>query len=101
MVQSLNIELTPADIMVLTDLIYEQAPRLWINGEWYCPNSLEPDSETSRLVQSYYDSARNDQAAAESLAPRESLAQEHRSEKNHQCDAQLVDRRDSRRWPNL
>src|ERR1700728_90790 len=101
MIQSLAIELTAADIVVLTDLIYEQAPGLWINGEWYCPGCLEANSELARLIESYYDGARNDQAAAESLAPGESLAQEHRAEKNHQCDAQLVDRCDSRGGSNL
>ena len=63
MVQSIDIELTAADIVVLTDLIYEQAPRLCINGEWYHPNCLPSHSELARLVQSDYDSARNDQCS--------------------------------------
>jgi len=34
MVQSFEIELTAADIVTLTDLIYEQVPRPWIDGAW-------------------------------------------------------------------
>lgn len=95
MVQSIDIELTAADIVVLTDLIYEQAPRLCIDGEWYHPHCLAPHSELARLVQSDYHGARNDQAAAESLAPGEFFTQEHRPKKNYQYYAQLVDRCDS------
>lgn len=87
MIQSLEIELTANDIVILTDLIYEQAPRLWIEGEWYCPHCLESNSNALDLIQSYYNSARNDEATAESFAPCESLAKEYRAAQDYERDA--------------
>jgi len=94
-----EIELSAAEIMILTDLIYEQAPRLWSDGEWYCPVLLEWDSMA--LIQSYYDCARNDEAAAESLTRSKPLAKEQCSEQDYQRHAQLVDGSDSRSRPDL
>jgi len=87
MIQSLEIELTASDIVILTDLIYEQIPRLWIEGEWYCPHGLESNSNVLDLIQSYYNSACNDEAAAESLAPCESLAKEYRAAQDYEYNA--------------
>ena len=102
MVQLQEIELTAADIVILTDLIYEQAPQLWIDGgEWRSPQWLESNSHALGLIQSHYDNARNDEPAADSLAPGESLSQENCAEENYQHYAQFVDGRYSRCGSNL
>jgi hypothetical protein len=41
MAQSLEIELTAADIRILIGLIYDGVPRIWLGGEWGCPHCLE------------------------------------------------------------
>ena len=41
MIQSLELELTAADIVALTDLIYEEAPHFWRDGEWFYPQTYE------------------------------------------------------------
>jgi hypothetical protein len=41
MAQSFEIELTAADIRILTGLIYDGVPRIWLGGEWGCPHCLE------------------------------------------------------------
>ncbi len=101
MVQLLEIELSAADIVILTDLIYEQLPQLWMDGEWYCPQCLDSNSNALGLIQSYYDSACNDEAAADGFAPGESLSQKYCAEQDYQHDAQFVDGRDSRGRSNL
>lgn len=47
-----EIELTAAEIVILTDLIYEQAPQIWSDGEWCClqPVEFESGAETLMLV---------------------------------------------------
>jgi hypothetical protein len=97
----LEIELTAIDIVILSDLIYEQVARLWMNGEWCYPRGMESNVYTAGLNQSYYDGARNDKAAANGFPPRESLAQEYRAEQDHEHHTQFIDRSYSGSRANL
>ena len=101
MVQLLEIELSAIEVVILTDLIYEQAPQFWVDGEWYSPHCLESNSNGMRLIQNYYDRSCNDEATAHGLAPSESLTQEYCAEQDYQRDAQFVDRRHARCGTNL
>jgi hypothetical protein len=88
MIQSLELELTAADIVTLTDLIYEQAPQFWRDGEWFCPQTL---AREALLVQRCGDSAGNNEHSAQRLSPGNSLAEKQCAKKNYQRHAEFVD----------
>jgi hypothetical protein len=74
MVQSLEIELTTADIVILTDLIYEDAPQFWMNGEWYCPPRTRLRNKIAPLIERDHYCPSDNERSATSLAPGNSLA---------------------------
>jgi hypothetical protein len=98
MIQSFELELTAADIVTLTDLIYEDAPQFWKDGEWFCPQTLEQET---LLIQRCCDSANNDEHSAHRLSPGDSLAEKQCAKKNYQRHAEFVDRRNARSGTRL
>jgi hypothetical protein len=75
-----QIDLTPAEIRILTALIYEPVPRIWVDDKWYCPNCLELNGKRTRecrcgVLREYRETAVDKIIAEEApLTPLELLA---------------------------
>ena len=96
--QPLEMQLTAADIVTLTDIVYEQAPQFWRGGEWFSPQIF---GRETLLIERCCDGAGNDEHAAERFSPGNSLAEKQRAKHNYERHAEFIDGRNTRSGTGL